>query len=226
MTKYNFPVPSARGLSNPIAPQAISTQDSGDWSDVRDLIIHAAICRVAFTDDSNLEFLTKYNQETDTVDLDIDEELLNKLTKVTVGSNLEKYFSWLTNSIVNLRRDTLQFTIGSDTTVSIGDQGVGIQVGYDAIIDRIDIFANTTGSIRFDVLKGAAEDYPVKTSISGTTKAAIINDVKTVEVPLDGWTLDLNRGDVLYYNVEDAVGIGLVTIILHVLRYSVFDNQI
>jgi hypothetical protein len=226
MPKYDFPVPSSRGMQDPVMAQdavegvCIDTgSEEGVLSNVRDLILHAAIARFAFIDDSNLEFLTRYDPVTETVDLDIDEELLDKLSQITIGPNLEKYFSWLTNSEVNLRRDTLQFTIGSDTTVFIGQQGIGIQVGYNCYIERIDLFTNATGSITFDVLKGSAETYPSQTSISGTTKAEIVNDNKRIEVPLDGWDLELSRGDLLYYNVESVVGISLVTIIIHVCRY-------
>lgn len=235
MNKYNIPVPRSRGFNDleefdlaTARALAVSTP-GGNESDpnVRDLIIHAAICRIAYDNNQTEEFNTQFDQSTGIVDCDIPDELLDYLTRVEVGPKLEKYFSWLTNGVRNLRRDTLQFTIGSDGTLTTGLQGIGLQIGYEASIERVDVLANAIGDVELDIWKVPADNWPgdVSYSMTGTQPVTIASANKNINIPIDTWDSELEYGDILVYNINNAFGISLVTITLYTCRYSTFESS-
>ncbi|MDB4490059.1 hypothetical protein N9045_00945 [bacterium] len=236
MSKYNLPVPRSRGFTNldefdlatarALASAGDSDADSND-PNIHDLIIHAAICRIAYTDNNTEEFNTQFNPTTGIVDCDIPDQLLDYLTRVEVGPKLEKYFSWLTNGVRNLRRDTLQFTIGADGTIAPGLQGIGLQIGYDASIERVDVLASATGDIDLDIWKVPADSWPgdASYSMTGSQPVTISSSNKNINIPIDTWNSELEYGDILVYNVNSALGISLVTITLYTCRYSTFESS-
>jgi hypothetical protein len=215
-TKYSFPVPRSRGLA-PVALTWPPASEDTSKQAIRDIIIHAAICRIAGLDGANYEFSTSYNPATNTVDLDIPNSVIDTLTSVNLGPNFEKYFSWLTNSISNIRRDQFQFTIGELSGLSTGAKGIGLQVASDAKIIRVDVFSDVVGSVDIDIWRAAAEDFPptVDGSIVGTPlqiqAAQWYSDTELI-----GWDKYINAGDVLYYNVNSADQVSLITVVLHV----------
>lgn len=225
MPKYNVPIPHSRGLGDPEikAQGAVVGGSSFDELDpeIRDVIIHAAICRIAFNSDENHEFYTKYNEDTNILDIDIPDDQLNELTKIQLGPKLEQYFSWLTNSLVNLRRDTMQFTIGSDTTIQPGQQGIGLTVGYDCNIERVDCFLGGVGNIDIDLWAVPAAEYPGSSAYS-LGNISISGAVSTIDANISGWDKELDRGDLIVYNVNSSTA-QLATISLYVCRYSIYQ---
>lgn len=226
MPKYKFSVPQARGLDDPNEFKAQASGGLTGFGDVdpniRDVIIHAAICRIAFADDTNHEFHTVYDEETNILDIDIPDDELNDLTRITLGPKIEKYFSWLTNSLVNLRRDTMQFTIGSEVNIAAGQQGIGLTVGYDCLIERVDCFLGGTGSISTDLWAVPAEQYPGNSGFA-LGNVAVAAAVSNVDADITTWDKELERGDVLIYDIQSAAA-QLATITLYVCRYSIFDS--
>ncbi len=115
MSKYSFPVPSPRGMQGPISAQGTvgpdAAEDSGNIN-IRDVLIYAAHCRIAMLDNTNHEFSTYLNPDTYTIDLEIPDAILDKMMYLKVGPKLDRYYSWLTSGMLNLRRETLQFTVG------------------------------------------------------------------------------------------------------------------
>ena len=234
MNKYNIPIPKPRGFTDRdefdlATARALASTDNNNSNDpnIHDLIIHAAICRVAYSDNNTEEFNTQYDPSTKIVDCDIPDQLLDYLTRVEVGPKLEKYFSWLTNGVRNLRRDTLQFTIGADGTIASGLQGIGIQIGYEASIERVDVLASSTGDIDLDIWKVPADSWPgdASYSMTGSQPVIISGSNKSVNIPIDTWDSELNYGDILVYNVNSAFSISLVTITLYTCRYSTFESS-
>lgn len=237
MSKYSIPIPRSRGMGDPeklsadvvsaLASGGGSTSFEGLDSNIRDLIIHAAICRIAFKDDSNHEFYTQYDEDTQIVDIDIPDQLLDNLMRVEVGPKLERYFSWLTNGVRNLRRDMMQFTIGADPSIATGMQGIGLQVGYDASIERVDVLASPSGSVEIDIWKVPADDWPGNAGYSmvGSQPVSISAGNKNINIPISSWDNDLEYGDILVYNVNSASSVQLVTVTLYVCRYSIFESN-
>ncbi len=229
MPRYKIPIPQARGLGDPAEFKAQSVGISGSGlsdllPEVRDVIVHAAICRIAYGDNHNHEFHTRYNPDTNVLDIDIPDEDLDELTKIAIGPKLEKYFSWLTNSLVNLRRDTMQFTIGSSDIIATGQQGIGLTVGYDCQIERVDLFLSAAGSFEVELWAVPAAQYPGNSGFSLGT-VSVSGGISTIEADISSWDKELERGDLIVYNVNSSTA-QLATITLYVCRYSVFASQI
>lgn len=219
---YKVPIPRSRGPLFGILANTNQDLISGTYEEqsIRDIIIHAAICRIAGVDNSVFEFSTKYDPETDTIDLEIPDDIINNLTSVNLGPNIGKYFGWLTNSIENLRKDRFQFTIGEASGISSGTKGIGLQVACDAVITRVDVFTDVAGDIDIDIWKCPANNYPptIANSIIGSTPLSITNGVWHSDTILAGWNKEVSTGDVLFYNINSANTVSLATIVLHVLR--------
>ncbi len=99
--KYDAPIPHSRGMAVPrqallpqtLLPQVVTTP-AASASDVRDVIIYALIARVAYTDNSTAEFLVRLVNGT--LDIDIDQTLLDKMTAIIASSKVQQFFQWLT----------------------------------------------------------------------------------------------------------------------------------
>ena len=233
MNKYNIPVPRSRGFNDlhdfdlATARALAVSSPVGQDSLVADVMIYAAMCRIAYKDHNTEEFHTKYNPNTNIVDCDIPDQLLDYLTRVEVGPKLEKYFSWLTNGVKNLRRDTLQFTIGSSGTLAPGLQGIGLQIGYEATIERVDVLSGSSGSVELDIWKVPADNWPgdASYSMTGGQPVTISNSNKHINIPIGSWDTELEYGDILVYNVNSAANISLLTVTLYICRYSTFESS-
>jgi len=209
-----------RGLQ----PQTINSQTIQSIPtnpDIRDVIIHAAICRIANTDDTNHEFLTELTNNI--IEADIPDETLDKLVQLSIGPKIGRYFSWLTGSFTNLRKDTIQFTIGNTTALTVGLKGIGVQLGYDCTITRVDVFSDDIGSIEIDIWKKQAELYPptIADSITGISKPTLANSKSSTDTTLLEWDTRLNVGDILFYNIDLITNIKIVTIIIHILKDNI-----
>jgi hypothetical protein len=189
------------------------------------MIVHAAICRIAYDDDTTEEFYTQYNPETQILDIDIPDEKLDLLMRAEVGPKLDRYFAWLTSGIANLRRDTMQFTIGSSTSLAIGQQGIGLTVGYDCQIERADLFLAAAGDLELELRAVPADDWPGDSShILGSV--SVSNSFSSVDANIQGWDLELRRGDVIVYRVTNVgtAGVQLATLTLYVCKYVTFES--
>lgn len=228
MADFNVPIPRSRGLGGPnilsIGPMAVpapTPTPNADLAAIRDMIIYAGIGRVAYQDDRTEEIVTEYTESTGIVDIDISDELLQEIEKVTIGPNFERYLSWLTNGISNLRQETVSFTIGGGgSAITAGLKGVGLQMGYNAVIRKVTVFADVSGSVSIDIWKDTPANYPptVVDTIVGGNPATIVSALSNSDVNLTGWNTDLNCDDILLYNVNSATDITFLTITLHVIR--------
>lgn len=74
------------------------SQFANSFLGVNDIIIHALHLRIALSDGQSIEFQTKYDKETDTVELIIPDNLIeyfNQLTGIYKGQNFEAFINWL-----------------------------------------------------------------------------------------------------------------------------------
>jgi len=224
---HGFKLPRPRGFPSILAPTAESgasyPNQTGNPT-LNDLIIHAAFCRAAFSDNSVAEFLTKYDKENGEFEIDIPDSVLNEITKAGIGPRLATYYAWLVGSLPNLRRETLQFTIGGASGITTGLKGVGLQVAADSTIERIDVFADTAGSIEIDIRRSTPDNYPPTAlqSIVGDVSPTLVGANHYADTDLTNWEVDLNSCDVLQYYVNSVSGLSFVTVVLHVLRANAY----
>lgn len=102
--------------------------------DIRDVVIHALIARIAYTDDSNQEFLITLN-DAHTLDLTIPRINLDQLIdQVNVGTKVQDYIDWLSGKrISSIEQQLNNLPIASKTIYGIVKIGDGIEVA-DGII--------------------------------------------------------------------------------------------
>lgn len=75
-----------------------------------------------------------------------------------------------------------------------------------------------TGSIVLDIEKGTYANYPATSSICGTNKPNISNAKKGSSTDLTGWTVDINEGEVIKFEVESISVLKRVTGTLKIER--------
>ncbi len=113
----------------------------------------------------------------------------------------------------------------NDAGITTGTKGIGLQIAADCYIERVDVFSDIAGSISIDIWKSDPDNYPPTDagSIAAGSPVTLTNEQANVNESLSAWDVELARGDILFYNVDSVSGgIRLVTVILHVVRYSAF----
>ena len=112
--KYKFDIPRSRGTTNDyILPQLLNIPHSDTV--VKDVILHALIVRIAYTDGHTEEFYTKLGPD-GTLEIDISDDRLDLLCNITIGPKIEQFIDWL------IRRSTLipsTVTITEDGTLTV-----------------------------------------------------------------------------------------------------------
>lgn len=146
--KYTFTVPRPRGMiaEASVSPQYVPTPTTN----IRDIILHALIARIAYTDDQTEEFLIRL-QDDHTLDVTISRERLEQLiNEVTVGTKVQDFIDWLTGKrISNLETQIANIPHASTTVYGIVKIGTGIDVadgvisvttgeGWETVVTSVD----------------------------------------------------------------------------------------
>jgi hypothetical protein len=85
------------GVFGKIVPQILSSI-SNSYTKVKDLFVHALFARVAMNDGRTIEFQTKYDPNTDTIELHIPDDILpvfDEILGMQRGPNFQCYINWL-----------------------------------------------------------------------------------------------------------------------------------
>lgn len=97
---YNFPIPRSRGGQSVKAQASARLTPVAASTDVKDIILHALLVRIAFDDNVTEEFRTTYDSVLDILDVDIPQDRLDLLTgNVAIGDKAKQYFAWLTGGV-------------------------------------------------------------------------------------------------------------------------------
>jgi len=118
----------------------------------------------------------------------------------------------------NLSNNTFAVTFiidGGSNTITKGEKG-HIQIPFPCTIQGVYAYADQTGSIVVDIWKDTHANFPPTNadSICSATPVTIAAGVKASDVALTGWTVDIDEGDVLAYNVDSCTSIRRVTVTL------------
>lgn len=103
--KYTFRIPHSRGAiaSQQATPQYIPKPTE----DIRDVILHALIARIAYTDNNTEEFLIRL-QDDHILEVTISRERLDQLiNEVEVGPKVRDYIDWLTGKRISDLEDQI-----------------------------------------------------------------------------------------------------------------------
>ena len=108
---------------------------------------------------------------------------------------------------------------GGGEAITSGVKGY-LRVPFNCTIERVTLAADQVGSIQVDIWKSTYAAFPPTDagSITGGNEPEIAGSNKGEDASLTGWSTNLNEGDILAFNVDNAVGIASVTISLQVRK--------
>lgn len=127
---------------------------------------------------------------------------------------------WFLQSIKGGNSDTIQFIVdGGGTTITTGQKG-HIEVPFDCVVSGWSVFGNQTGNIVVDLWKTNYANFPpnIAHTITGSEKPTISGGTKNENNALSSWVTQLNKGDIIAYNVDSVAAIQRATVVLKVLK--------
>jgi hypothetical protein len=99
MAKYSFKIPHNRGITQVnvqnLNVQQVNIQQNNIVGDLNDMFLHLLFGRIALSNNEVYELETKY--ENNTLELNVSEEVLNKIVSTKIGSNLKTFMNWIAN---------------------------------------------------------------------------------------------------------------------------------
>jgi len=127
------------------------------------------------------------------------------------------------DTMVSPNADILLSAIGvsftNNSAVFSSGTTVSLSVPYNCSIMQWDALSLSSGTFVADVKKSVYADYPSMTSIAGTDKPTLAgNAYKGTSTTLTGWTLAVTAGDVLKFDIEQAIQSGTITAQLKVRK--------
>ena len=166
-------------ISPPPRGMIISRTLSGPTK-ANDLFLYALFARVTLTNNDVIEFETKYNPITNTIELEIPNEmmsLLNQITGIQRGPNFQTFINWLIGSQTlaqNISRDK-DFIPSSDIEIWFGAKSINI-AGTGLVLSLPQVFASTLGyNLKVsDVFSGRLKISLIWIFIEGTNNSFTI----------------------------------------------------
>lgn len=116
--------------------------------------------------------------------------------------------------------ETITFIMdGGSSTIAKGIKG-DLEIPFACTISRWTLLADRSGSIRIDIWKNTYANFPptVANTITGSAKPLISSAVKGQSSTLTGWTISINAGDILRFNVDSVATIRRAVLSLKVQK--------
>lgn len=110
---------------------------------------------------------------------------------------------------------------GGGAAITTGIKG-DLIVPYNCKIVGVTMLADQTGSIVVDIWNDTYANYPPTDADSITSSAVptISSATKSTDTTLTGWTKDLEKGDVLRFNVDSASTVERLTLSLDIKKLA------
>lgn len=120
--KYKFHIPRSRGTVVAAAePQLLNIPAVSTV--VKDIILHALVVRIAYTDGHTEEFYTKL-QSDGVLEIDIPQDRLDLLDNVTIGPKIQQFIDWLTQRLEV-----------APTTITVEESGIlGVSSSFTTVL--------------------------------------------------------------------------------------------
>lgn len=93
MAKYNFAIPGPRGLAAVNEEDTVTPPDIDDK--IRDMFLYVMFARIAANDNENHEFETKFDPDSQDIELQIPEKFMQIIESTTKGAYFVRYIKWL-----------------------------------------------------------------------------------------------------------------------------------
>jgi len=178
-----------------------------------DIFLHALFTRITMTDNSIIEFETRFNQQTNTIELYIPQKALNildQLTGVQRGPNFKTFINWLIGSqtLVQTTAKDLDFIPASELLIWFGATPILVE-NSRLVLDLPIIKASTVGynlktndtfignleiSLIWVFMHGSNTSFDIRSSatVSGASGAAPV--ITTADTTIS--TFNLLPGDI------------------------------
>ncbi|MFZ5985499.1 MAG: hypothetical protein ACOYWZ_00010 [Bacillota bacterium] len=149
------------------------------------------------------------------------------ITKLIAGTNVNIGSTGVDTGTGDVTVNVNNSAIFKQTTLVIDGGGSAITAGakiwvlipFSCTITSWELTADVSGSIVLDIWKDTYANFPptVADTITGTAKPSLSSQIKNQSSVLTGWTVGINAGDYLKFNVDSA---STVTKIVFVLKYG------
>ena len=108
---------------------------------------------------------------------------------------------------------------GGGSVIATGVMGY-VTIPYNCTITGWDIFADQTGSCVIDLWKDVYSNFAptIADTITGTEKPTLTSQQKNQDNSLSSWTTTVTAGDVIAFNVESAVTVTRINVIIKVTK--------
>lgn len=139
------------------------------------------------------------------------------------GDSFRAFSARLGNAVATsqvVRTHTINFIIdGGGSAITTGEKGP-LVVDFACEIEAWTILGDQIGSIVVDIWKDTYANYPptVADTITGSEKPTLSSAAKNRDASLTTWTIAIEAGDILIYNVDSAATVTRVTVALKVRR--------
>lgn len=121
-----------------ITPRVVNPPGGNAPVEANDIFLHALFARITLTNNEVIEFETRYDQETNTIELNIPSHslpLLDQITGIQRGENFKTFIDWLIGSRTLAQVDTKDkdFVTASLLQVWFGAQSINVE-GFRLIL--------------------------------------------------------------------------------------------
>lgn len=102
--------------------------------------------------------------------------------------------------------------MGQGAAITAGTKG-SMPFYVDCTILSVELLADVSGSCVVDIYKDIRANYPPNSgdSITASAKPTLSNAIRSHDTTLTGWTVDINRGDILRFEVVSSSTIQQLT---------------
>lgn len=192
-----------------------SLPDSGNKTDLHNLIDNATISGAGTEDDDNIAALAN------AVRGDIIYRGSSAFNKLNIGSAGQYLKAGSNDPEWADLLAAIEFVIDAGGDVISSGEKAHIEVPFDCTITAATLLADTSGSVTADIWKDTYANFPPTSadSIVGSAAKLIISSAaKNQLTTLTDWTTSISAGDILTFKIDDADTITRVTLSLKVKK--------
>ena len=112
----------------------------------------------------------------------------------------------------------------NNVTIVFDDVSTGVKCDipfdFDCVITQVSLFADTAGSIVFDLWKDTYANFPPTDadSITASAPPTLSSATKSKDATLSGWTTAISAGDVIRVNIDSSATLSRVTMCLNIKK--------
>ena len=149
----------------------------------------------------------------------IDVGAIGQFESTTSGAGTAMVRLWGTPSTPGMIGAIVAVLGDGVTALQVGTMG-DLVIPFNLTLTSVTMLSTQSGSCVIDIYVDTYAAFPPTgaDSITSATPPTIASGIKSQDTTLTGWTVNLNGGDTLRFNVESASGLSQVTVQLAFIR--------